>query len=84
MRTTMLSLAEQIHIFDEYADDCFENMLLEMSERREEIIETARGRLIDGFSEYGDEMFTWDDARRDCEWLQEVADGVNYKVSECF
>ena len=77
-----MDLIEQLSVFDEVADNAFDDMLIEMQERKLDIIDTARDRLIEGYDEYIDEMWTWDDMRRDQEWMEEVADGLNYKVSE--
>ena len=77
-----MDLIEQLSVFDEVADERFDDMLIEMQERKLDIIDTARDRLIEGYDEYIDEMWTWDDMRRDMEWMEEVADAVNYKVSE--
>ena len=77
-----MDLAEQLEIFDEVADEAFDDMLLEMQERKLEIIELGRERLIDGFVEYEDEMWGWDDEERDLNWTEECADALNYKVSE--
>ena len=77
-----MDLIEQLSVFDEVADNAFDDMLTEMQERKLDIIDTARDRLIEGYDEYIDEMWTWDDMRRDQEWMEEVADAVNYKVSE--
>ena len=78
----MLSLLEQVRIYEEVCDTAFDDMLIEMQERKLEIIDLGRERLIDGFEEYGDDMWEWDDRTRDAEWMQEAADAVVYKVSE--
>jgi len=74
----MLGLVEQYEIFTEVAEDAFDDMLLELQERKWEIINLAEERL--GSEEYGDEMWDWDDERRDAEWTDSIADAVNYKV----
>jgi hypothetical protein len=76
----VIPLAEQLRRFDACADEAFEEVMGHMRVRKDHIIAMARERLIDGFREFGDEMWHWLESDSVHEGEQEGADHVNYYV----
>ncbi len=77
----IMTLRAQTNVFNNRAEEEFDLMLEDMRVRKAEIIETAFDRFLDGFYEYGDRMWRWDDDKRDKEMMEEWADGLNYRIS---
>ena len=78
---TPVSLDEQLAVWDRFADRAYEMALDSMAQNYARIMELARARLIDGYAEYGDAMFTAsvEDLHEDA--LEEAADMTNYWVA---
>ena len=79
----MICLDEQMEAFEAYADDAFDELIEWMCANKKEIIDMARERMVDGFEEYGDTMWQWDEAKREREKMEEIADAVNYSIPDC-
>ena len=75
-----MDLNEQLLVFDRECDYAIEVLWMEIEDNMDEIIAMARERLIDGFEEYGDAMWKWDDSVRSQAWKEEAADALNYIV----
>lgn len=72
---------EQLAVWDRYAARAFEQALESMAVEVGRVMELARVRLIDGYAEYGDAMFTAPPEQLRQDTLEEFADAVNYWVA---
>ena len=78
----MINLNEQMLAFEANCDEAFDNLIEWMCEKKDDIIEAARERMVEGFDLYGDEMWTWTPEQRDSAKVEELADAVNYSIPD--
>jgi hypothetical protein len=76
-------LAEQIARFGIQAEDLLDELQRNLGSRwfRDEVIRVAVSRLVEGFDEYGRQMYDWDEDTRDRNMFEELADWVVYGSS---
>jgi hypothetical protein len=79
----MISLEEQLKMFDGVASAFILSLATAIMDDgfAEKVLSVARERLISGYEEYGDLMFTCDDDTARKNVIEELADAVNYMVS---
>lgn len=73
--------AEQLAIFEKYAERAYEMALDSMAANYHRIVSMARARMTDGVTQYGSRMFEASEAQLHQETLEEYADAVNYWVA---
>ena len=75
-----LTLEQQLEHFDRKAEQAYARCLRSFKDRKPEIIQRARQRLVEGQGIYGDDGFHWTHARLHEAELEEMADLVNYRL----
>ena len=80
----MITLDKQLEKFDNHFDMVLNTVRVMTEYDQEAIRKEARERLILNYAKYGDLMWTWDSKTRWNNIIQELADAVNYELSNNF
>lgn len=73
-------LTAKLEIFDEFADQAVQDLVVWLLASRAELVALARGRHVDGHYRYGDHNFLeWNDGELRAETAQELADAIVYQ-----
>jgi len=79
-----LSLEEQLEHFDRKAPQAFVRCLRDLKANKEQIIEEARRRLIEGFGPYGRTMFRASFDELSKAEIEKQADAINRRLARMY